>query len=706
MFQKKSKILIYFVVGIASPCLLLSYLAFRGIQNDRALVEQQTLNQNQRIAQSVVENIHHRLNLAEQAYVDLYSSLFTQNLNQKMIDSLQALKTGFPLIEEFFSFQQATGGIELLTARLLFILKNNLEISNPSGRSLSSPVYLEGMKNEFQQQSYHQAIKNYQQAYSRAADWQSRAAILNARARVEKKAGHFHEALKSYQKLSQEYGAISNYSGIPLGLAAQHEIGFIYLIQKDTLSAIQVYLNAFNQLLHGSWLLERSQYNFWSQALKDSLHKIFSRIARSIPFSSYQNTFKRFQEQENIQKLMTDRLLNFQDEAAKPIVEKISLISNDQVRFAFSSHNQKYFLSLLTALRNRVNGEQKVAGILWQADVIKNTLVANLSKETLAKQNIVWRVVDEDNQVILKANDFNKENTKLEVKTSFINNFPDWTLEFYHKDPLLIEQILASRRSIYFYVFMLIAGILIFGSILTIRSVTHELELAKMKSDFVSSISHELKSPLTSIRQLAEMLQRGRVPSQKRRQKYYDVIVEQSEILSLLINNVLDYARMEAGSKRFYFEPTAMENFLKEILATIQGRVSHDEFVLELKIDEPLPPISVDRIAISQAITNLLDNAIKYSDRIKKISVHLFVADHFLNISVQDFGIGVKKEEWKKIFDRFYRVSDEFVRSKKGSGLGLTLVKQIVAVHYGLIEVVSEPGRGSTFTIKLPIGSE
>ncbi len=282
-------------MGIALPCLLLSYFAFRGIQNDRALVERQTLNENQKIAQRIVETIQRRLNTAEQSYFDLFT-LFPQKLSQKMIDSLRTLKSDFPLIEEFFSFQQAIRQVDLLTVRLLFIPKNNLKVANPPGQSLSSTAYLEGIQNEFQQQSYEQAVRNYRQAYFQAGDRQIRAEILNALARVEKKAGRFREALKSYQNLNQEFGVISNYSGIPLGLAAQIETGFIYLIQKDTLSAIQVYLNAFNQLLHGSWLLERTQYNFWSQVLKDSLYKIFSQAVSSVPFSSYLNTFKRFQE--------------------------------------------------------------------------------------------------------------------------------------------------------------------------------------------------------------------------------------------------------------------------------------------------------------------------------------------------------------------------------------------------------------------------
>jgi signal transduction histidine kinase len=251
--------------------------------------------------------------------------------------------------------------------------------------------------------------------------------------------------------------------------------------------------------------------------------------------------------------------------------------------------------------------------------------------------------------------------------------------------------------------FFLIAGILIFGLIFTTRAVTHELELAKMKSDFVSTISHEFKSPLTSILQLAVMLKTKRVPSEARRQRYYDVLVEQSERLSLLIDNILDFTKMEEGKEKFGFEIIDIGELLREIVATIQDRVRHEGFIIQTKISDPLPSIKVDRRSLSQAINNLIDNAIKYSSKVKQVYVHAFTEKHHLIIAIQDFGIGIKKEETNKVFERFYRGGDELTRKVKGSGLGLTLVKQIVEAHHGTIQVESESERGSTFSIKLPL---
>jgi signal transduction histidine kinase len=233
--------------------------------------------------------------------------------------------------------------------------------------------------------------------------------------------------------------------------------------------------------------------------------------------------------------------------------------------------------------------------------------------------------------------------------------------------------------------------------------VSHELELARMKSDFVSTVSHEFKSPLTSIQQVAEMLQAGRVPSEERRQQYYDLLLEQSQRLSLLTDNILNLARIEEGRKTFTFEQLDVAALLEEILPPVRDRARHDGFVIELKIGESLPEVMADGEALAQAITNLLDNAVKYSGQARSIVVRAGVEGRQLVISVQDFGIGIGKHDIAHVFDRFYRGGEALTRSVKGSGLGLTLVKEIVEAHHGTASVESEAGRGSTFTIRLPL---
>jgi len=279
-------------------------------------------------------------------------------------------------------------------------------------------------------------------------------------------------------------------------------------------------------------------------------------------------------------------------------------------------------------------------------------------------------------------------------------------MEFYQRPQNPYMRLLASGESIYFYMFLLIASILVFGLILTVRAVSHELELARLKSDFVSTVSHEFKSPLTSIRQLAEMLQAGRVPSEERRQRYYDVLVEQSSRLSSLVTNILDLARIEEGRKEFQLKPVDVGNIVHDLVTTTQHRVGHEGYSVEADIQRPLPLVRADREAITQAISNLIDNAVQYSDEAKQINLRAYAGDGFVTVEVQDFGVGIPAHEIERVFDRFYRGGDALTRSVKGSGLGLTLVKEIVEAHGGTVQVKSELGHGSTFSVHLPAITE
>ena len=340
-------------------------------------------------------------------------------------------------------------------------------------------------------------------------------------------------------------------------------------------------------------------------------------------------------------------------------------------------------------------------GIIINAEWLRENALRPALLDNFPPGDMTWAVTGNDGAAMMSSE--NPPASPVTFRTNFVSDTPDWTLEFHQPPPRLIRTFLLSRRGLYFFVFLLIAGILVFGLALTIRSVSHELELARMKSDFVSTVSHEFKSPLTSIRQLAEMLQSGRVPSEERRKQYYDVLLEQSERLALLTDNILSLARIEEGRAGFAFEATDVSALLTKIVSSFQERVRHEGFDIELQVKGRIPLVALDRTALSQAITNLIDNAIKYSGESRKIAVSASVEEQFVVIAVQDFGVGIKKEDIDRVFERFFRGGDELTRTVKGSGLGLTLVKEIVEAHRGKVQVESEPGKGSLFSIRLPL---
>jgi signal transduction histidine kinase len=252
----------------------------------------------------------------------------------------------------------------------------------------------------------------------------------------------------------------------------------------------------------------------------------------------------------------------------------------------------------------------------------------------------------------------------------------------------------------------IVSLLLVGGLALTYRSVSKEVALARLKSDFVSNVSHELRTPLALIRLYAETLELGRVKARDKVEEYYRIIRTESERLTALINNILDFSRIEAGRKEYEFRQTDLAELVTNTLDTYRDQIDQQGFTFEQSIDPEIPAVRVDREAIARSLVNLLNNALKYSDREKFLGVKLYRADGALKLEVADRGIGIARNEQSKIFEKFYRASDPLVHNTKGSGLGLSLVRHIAHAHGGNVEVQSMPGKGSTFTLTLPLDRE
>ena len=241
------------------------------------------------------------------------------------------------------------------------------------------------------------------------------------------------------------------------------------------------------------------------------------------------------------------------------------------------------------------------------------------------------------------------------------------------------------------------------GVVLTYRGVNKEVELAKIKSDFVSNVSHELRTPLALIRLYAETLELGRVPDPHKQLDYYSTIRKESERLTALINNILDFSRIEAGRKEYDFRETNLAELVSSTLESYRYEIEQQGFKFEEHIDPDIPAVVVDREAIARSILNLVNNAIKYSCGDRYLAVNLSRSNGLVKLEVVDHGIGIPRVEQSKIFEKFYRVSDPLVHNTKGSGLGLCLVRHIAHAHGGEVAVESTPGKGSRFSLVLPV---
>jgi signal transduction histidine kinase len=276
-----------------------------------------------------------------------------------------------------------------------------------------------------------------------------------------------------------------------------------------------------------------------------------------------------------------------------------------------------------------------------------------------------------------------------------------WYLSAYPSD-LEVTQRIGSTRGFYVGGMVLLVGAVITGVSLTGRALFREMRLSQLQTDFVSNVSHELRTPLTSIRMFIETLQSGRVRDPVRMQECLDVVSQESERLSRMIERILGWARMEAGRRIYSFEPVPPDLIVRRALDAFRTQQLQDsDAQVVVEVDPNLRPVRADLEAVTEALLNLLNNAWKYTGTDKRISIRALPDRAGIGIEVSDNGPGIPKGERKRVFEKFYRADMLLTRRTQGSGLGLAIVRAIAQAHQGRVELESEEGRGSRFTLWL-----
>jgi signal transduction histidine kinase len=279
---------------------------------------------------------------------------------------------------------------------------------------------------------------------------------------------------------------------------------------------------------------------------------------------------------------------------------------------------------------------------------------------------------------------------------------PHWEAALYLMRP---EQLQENARGVRRTLLLLIAAALAaiaLGGWAVFADARRQMVLAQKKTDFVSNVSHELKTPLTSIRMFAEMMQSGNAAEEKRPQ-YLRIIVAEAERLTRLINNVLDFARLERKQKRYDFHPLDLHQVLARIWEGHELHLREQGFTTRWKAAPPPYPVRGDDDALAQIFVNLLSNAEKYSTERKEVEIHSYLSDDSIHVSVLDRGSGVPAGEEAKIFEAFYRAHDSLASGIQGSGLGLTLAQRLAKEHGGEITYQAREGGGSNVTLRLPL---
>jgi signal transduction histidine kinase len=365
------------------------------------------------------------------------------------------------------------------------------------------------------------------------------------------------------------------------------------------------------------------------------------------------------------------------------------------------------FYPLNEQTKGLIKGEQNgFAGVLLNERFVRNDLIARTISETApshidptASMAMAITISDDNNQVLYS--NAAPQNGYILV-SNFERPFSNWKagvgLKNTNLEDLARSSFLHSAGAIVLVLLILLGGIA-----LTIRATDREARLAQAKSNFVANVSHELKTPLSLLSLFSEILELGRVKNEEKKTEYYGIIRHESLRLNKIIDNILDFSKIEAGRKRYDFAEGDMAEVIESVLSSYRYQIINSGFNIQTNMPASLPPVLIDRDAMAQAISNLLDNAIKYSGEVKQLSITAETLRSNLSVEIADRGIGIPRAEQVKIFEKFYRVGNGLVHDVKGSGLGLSLVKHIIEAHQGTISVESDVGKGSRFTILLPL---
>jgi two-component system phosphate regulon sensor histidine kinase PhoR len=286
----------------------------------------------------------------------------------------------------------------------------------------------------------------------------------------------------------------------------------------------------------------------------------------------------------------------------------------------------------------------------------------------------------------------------------FPNVLYRWLLQY---SPRNVSELVESerRRRVLNFSLVGISVVLIFSAwFLVYLSRREETRLSLQKEEFFRNVSHELKTPLALIKMFSEMLVLGRGRDESTRREYLEIIFSETERMTFLINNILDFSNLERGIQKFSLEPLDLGEIVTRHLEAFEVLMKKEKVSIRLSIAEKLPRIMGDRNALALVLLNLLDNAVKYGKAAdRRIEVELSAADGTLELRVRDNGIGISPSEQNRVFEKFFRSGNIAVRRVRGSGIGLSLVRYIVTAHQGTVGVESTPGEGSTFTIAFPV---
>jgi signal transduction histidine kinase len=635
-----------FAITVVVPGLLLAIFGLQSIRQERRTAEQKIRDQ----LDSAADRAMHEIEREIRSWQDVPGQVDSKTQLASLPDKIRhAMDT----VGESVLILRGQDGFQAYPQKSLLywpVLGNEAEPPLP-------PV-LEDVENyELRTGEWANALEKYQallKLYPQNRSW-----IMQRIARVNRNLGRNREAKRNYQQLINDSTRID---GLPADLISLFELCSMNADQSGAGAIRSSSLQLYRDLVDGRWRLDRFQYLSFSETISGWI-----------------------------------------GEKPEPL-ELAELRSMERKKSALSHAVEE----LLKSPRSFILAEPDPIIAYWRADpfaavLISGRLLAERTRSTISPgaEGFDFLLFDANGKLIDSKNTAPLSEPSVHVRLEPVG-LP-WQLRVQpHRSDTLYAS-LALQRKFYIAVVLTMVAVILSGGYLMMRTVRREVEIARLKSDFVSAVSHEFRSPLTGIRHVGELLREGRVKSETRREEYYSMICRESDRLSRLVENLLDFSRMEEGKKKYLFEDVEISKLLRELVADFQEEAEIAGVTVQAEIPDCLPFLKGDREALMTAVRNLLENAVKYSPDFKNIWISARAADSWIEVQIRDEGIGISDGDRERIFEKFYRAGGDATRNVKGVGLGLALVSHVVNAHGGRIQVKSKLGEGSEFTIFLPV---
>lgn len=693
------KFLTTFFLVVFLPSVILAYFGIRAIRNERYKLQQLNLEQQRGLVRTIEAEVQSLLERET-------ASLREFSTSGAMID--RDYRSLHELIVSRIQNKSVLGQVALL-GREGEIWFPGLAAQPPAAPNPDVPAEWKRLqpevaraeRSEFQLKNIPEAVSLYGRILQRSKDATVKAWIKSRIARCRVKQKDFKQAAMTYRSMIDEFPGALSESGRPLEIVCRMEILDALRADKDFDALFPESLQAIKRLDSNFWSINGDQAEHYVSLLFQTIEEARNQGPPGHVPEDYESSVREIRNSLDRKRAVWHLAEAVREDLLPDFKKSLENSTNENLdihKSILQFDGEDVLVLLVPVLRKNTGQAEEFLGSLLRIDDWKESLDVRLSESRPAGITIVLRSILSE-KVVYGAEIPSGQTPAL--TDFFAENFPSWRVEVFQDEsaakgvPLI--------RNIFFWTILALLIIVFFGSGLIIRTIIQEVNLLNLKSEFIASVSHEFKTPLTAMGAILERLLSNEVEDPKKAQEYYRTLSHDSERLKRLVKNVLDFTKIEDGKKEYKLMATDIARLVRQEVESFQKENELAGFTVETRIDENIPPVLADEDALRQALHNILDNAAKFSGREKNIDVAVTRQSNSVEIAVEDRGIGIPENEQKKVFEKFYRGKQASSVSPTGTGLGLTLVKHIMDAHGGDVVIRSQPGKGTCVSLILPL---